>query len=360
MLNLLRSDSESSIGSLRLSPPSPPRYLRDLSSGSESSTSTISISMVHFTSAPAKRKPKPESACGFYTIEQVIPFLVARIVKDSNGVAEMITKLTKEKNLTFLTFKKKCIGEWKQSLQLAANVYKKKKIAVVPINIVCKSDAHLNMVIFNPNMDTVERYEPHGLESPSDCTGANTVLDVELETELKKLLPSATYVRRADTHEYGFQSLEEKAPENSEEGGFCATWSALFAQERIRRPNVSATYAIRQMQSTFGSDPINLRNIARRQAKALKTNIGFNFDTYMNEIFYTSNLKNKQLKPNPGRKGTHAINRLNGKVYTSYIKSLFGDTQAPKAKPKAPKKGKDEVSSDDDQPKAKPKAKAKP
>ena len=325
MSAISRSDSDSSRGRRPLSPP---RVLRLLASESSDDDSTVPIPNVYFTPAPAKRKPKPLTACGFYTIEQVIPFLVAHIVKDSNKVAEMLTLQTREKNLTYLNFDGKCIDEWKQSLQLAANVYAKNKMAAVPINIICKENGHLNMLIFNPKKQTVERYEPHGLTSPVECTGANTVLDAELKAELTKLLPSATYIPRADTHVNGFQTLEEKAAEHKDEWGFCATWSTIFARERLRRPNVTAVYAIKQMRSKFGSDPTNLRNIARKQARVLKENIGFNFDTYMNGIFYTAKGKPKE----PGSKGFALLDNLDGKTYTKHIDKLFKEKKAPASK----------------------------
>lgn len=274
-------------------------------------------------------KPKSEEPCAFYTIEQVIPFLVALIVKNSKGVAEMITLKTGEKELTYLSFDGKLIDGWIRTLQLAATVYRKNKIAVVPLNIICKDSGHLNMLIFNPKKKTVERYEPHGLESPDDCNGANTVLDNELKANLIELLPDATYIPRADTDLNGFQTREEKASEHPKESGFCATWSTMFAQERIRRPTVSGAYAIKQMRSKFGSDSTDLRNIVRKQAKTLKTNIGFDFDKYMNTIFYTPSGK---LKAKPGKAGGKALAALDGKLYTSYIKSLF---PKPKAKSKA-------------------------
>jgi len=327
MSAISRSDSDSSRGRRPLSPP---RLLRLLASESSDDDSTVPIPNVYFTPAPAKSKPKPLTACGFYTIEQVIPFLVAHIVKDSNKVAEMLTLQTREKNLTYLNFDGKCIDEWKQSLQLAANVYAKNKMAAVPINIICKENGHLNMLIFNPKKQTVERYEPHGLTSPVECTGANTVLDAELKAELTKLLPSATYIPRADTHVNGFQTLEEKAAEHKDEWGFCATWSTIFARERLRRPDVTAVYAIKQMRSKFGSDPTNLRNIARKQARVLKENIGFNFDTYMNGIFYTAKGKPKE----PGSKGFALLDNLDGKTYTKHIDKLFKEKKAPASKRK--------------------------
>ena len=326
-----RNLSESSMGSLRLSLSlSPPRNLRNLSSLSSGSESTISVPMrINMTESDVfKTKPKPKTAnpCCFYTIDHVIPFLVAHIVKDSNNVAEMLTLETGDKNLTFISFDNKCTGEWKQTLKLATAIYERNKMAVVPINIICGSNAHLNILIFNPEKRTVERYEPHGLESPSDCAGANTTLDDELKSKLSHLLPGAQYIPRADTNINGFQTWEEKATEHKDEWGFCATWSTLYAQERLRRPKVSAQYAIRQMRSKFGTDPTKLRNIVRRESSVLKKNIGFNFDRYMNDIFYTPKGK---LKSRPGKTGNDALKRLDSTVYTKFITSLF---PAPKSK----------------------------
>jgi hypothetical protein len=120
---------------------------------------------------------------------------------------------------------------------------------IIPLGIEINIDnsllGHANYIIIDYELLTIERFEPHGSESPYGLNYNASLLDNTLETKFNsfnlglKYLPPYTYLPKI-----GFQMMEIKEKKNDYIGdpnGFCALWCIWWIDIKLANPNISST-----------------------------------------------------------------------------------------------------------------------
>ena len=120
---------------------------------------------------------------------------------------------------------------------------------IIPLGIEINIDnslfGHANYIIIDYELLTIERFEPHGSESPYGLNYNASLLDNTLETKFNsfnlglKYFPPYTYLPKI-----GFQMMEIKEKKNDYIGdpnGFCALWCIWWIDIKLANPNISST-----------------------------------------------------------------------------------------------------------------------
>ena len=114
----------------------------------------------------------------------------------------------------------------------------------IEININGSLLGHANYIIIDFELLTIERFEPHGSESPYGLNYNSSLLDNTLETKFNsfnlglKYFPPYTYLPKI-----GFQMMEIKEKKNDYIGdpnGFCALWCIWWIDIKLSNPNIQS------------------------------------------------------------------------------------------------------------------------
>jgi len=114
----------------------------------------------------------------------------------------------------------------------------------IEINIEDNLLGHANYLIIDYQLLTIERFEPHGSESPYGLNYNSSLLDNTLETKFNsfnlgfKYLAPYTYLPKI-----GFQIIEIKEKKNDYIGdpnGFCALWCIWWIDIKLANPNIDS------------------------------------------------------------------------------------------------------------------------
>jgi hypothetical protein len=112
------------------------------------------------------------------------------------------------------------------------------------------NNTHANFLIYDTKLKTIERFEPHGSES---LVAFNQYkLDYTLEELFKK--HSIKYISPTYYCPYfGLQKLEEVEPDKNitDPAGWCAAWSLLYADLRIKNPDIPQKKLLEDMISSI-------------------------------------------------------------------------------------------------------------
>jgi len=119
---------------------------------------------------------------------------------------------------------------------------------IIPIGIEINIDdglsGHANYIIIDYQLLTIERFEPHGSESPYGLNYNSSLLDNTLENKFNsfnlgfKYLAPYTYLPKI-----GFQMMEIKEKKNDYIGdpnGFCALWCIWWIDIKLGNPNINS------------------------------------------------------------------------------------------------------------------------
>jgi len=119
---------------------------------------------------------------------------------------------------------------------------------IIPLGIEIGIDnnlfGHANYIIIDFELLIIERFEPHGSESPYGLNYNSTLLDNILETKFNsfnldlKYYPPYTYLPKI-----GFQMMEIKEKKNDYIGdpnGFCALWCIWWIDIKLGNPNINS------------------------------------------------------------------------------------------------------------------------
>lgn len=112
--------------------------------------------------------------------------------------------------------------------------------------------AHSNMLIVRTASKTVEHFEPHGAYFMNQVANG-AVITRTLKNVLTALLPPSYKLVESHTvcPTRGLQTMEEKSTmlrnEQIDGGGYCAAWSAFFAEMCLRNPQLSSQQVFRQL-----------------------------------------------------------------------------------------------------------------
>lgn len=120
-----------------------------------------------------------------------------------------------------------------------------KPIIVIDVNIHERGAkySHSNILIIDKNKKTFERFEPHGKY-------ADPAVDGWLKYTFGKILPGYTYIPPIEVCPYpGPQVVTEAGirEEESDQAGFCYTWSMMYLHARLMNPYMASKMVVRQL-----------------------------------------------------------------------------------------------------------------
>ena len=124
----------------------------------------------------------------------------------------------------------------------------KKKFIPVVLNIVHPSHYHANILLIDTEFKRVELFEPHGYKSKdSTVEGISSAYYNKVKAVkhfFKKILPDFQFVNTVDIiNRPSFQANFDA------HGGYCVTWSILYAHYRILNPNIPLDKLIEYMEA---------------------------------------------------------------------------------------------------------------
>jgi ankyrin repeat protein len=138
---------------------------------------------------------------------------------------------------------------------------------LVPIGIEINNDGtlieHANFLIFDINNNQVERFEPHGSDSPFELNAK--LFDETLQNKLKFL--NFEYISPYDyLPKIGFQSKEMHELDTNYIGdpnGFCALWCVWWCDMRISNPNYSRNKLFKLLTNEITNENYLYKKIIR-------------------------------------------------------------------------------------------------
>ena len=109
-----------------------------------------------------------------------------------------------------------------------------------------KYSGHTNILIYDKDTNTVERFEPHGYKDSEKKLKPN-LLNKALEKYFKEKWPGVKFVTPQELcHKcVGFQVLQ--ASEQTSKLGFCVAWSLLYVNYRLQNPDQTPENLIRSI-----------------------------------------------------------------------------------------------------------------
>lgn len=176
---------------------------------------------------------------------------------------------------------------------------------IIPIGIEMKVDSHSNYLIFDKNINEVERFEPHGGTTPIGFNYGSQQMDTFLEQYFAAIDPSIKYIKPSDyIPKIGFQmmdSQEEKTQRIGDPKGFCALWCVWYVDQRLSYPHYSREKLIQALFSNIHERSISYRNLIRnysrniiRERDNILASVGLNINDWNNEK-YTHNTADKLM-----------------------------------------------------------------
>lgn len=178
---------------------------------------------------------------------------------------------------------------------------KKSKYIIIPIGIETLTGSHSNILFWDIQNNTIERFEPNGANYPLNLNYNPTLLDCLLKNKFQQFNKDITYYAPFDfLPTIGFQILE-----NNEDikyniidpDGFCAVWCIWWIEQRINNIKISnkelALTLIQtiQLQNHKFKDIIRKysNNISNYRDTVLKKN-NLNINDFLNESYSDKNI----------------------------------------------------------------------
>ena len=102
-------------------------------------------------------------------------------------------------------------------------------------------EAHANLMMYDKNTRTIERFDPHGLSSIEWVSDERVDYEVQKKLSYIQDMVIVEYLRPQEICPLGPQSLENFVRDkiSSDPGGFCAAWSLWYADLRLSNPDIS-------------------------------------------------------------------------------------------------------------------------
>jgi hypothetical protein len=150
-----------------------------------------------------------------------------------------------------------------------------KRFIVIPIGIELTNGSHANYMIYDRDINEIERFEPHGSTTPPGLNYNPELLDDILEKRFKMIDDKIEYIRpKMYLPKIGFQLIDVTESSNKKIGdpsGFCALWSLWYADMRLTYPNIPRKKLVKKLMSTMISDNIPFRNMIRNYSTTVTT-----------------------------------------------------------------------------------------
>lgn len=147
------------------------------------------------------------------------------------------------------------------------------RFILMPLGIELREGSHANYLIYDKKTNEIERFEPHGANTPPKFNYSPKVLDDILEEKFKEMEPKIKYIRPQDyLPKIGFQIMdvyEYKKKRIGDPGGFCALWSIWYADMRVTYENLERKKLVEIMINTLKEKNISFKNMIRNYGMSI-------------------------------------------------------------------------------------------
>lgn len=163
------------------------------------------------------------------------------------------------------------------SLDFIINKFKNdrnKKFLIIPIGIELENGSHSNILIYDKNSNSIERFESNGSSFPYKFNYNPLELDKILESKFLSIFSDCKYYYPKDfLPKIGFQLLESydhfKTKKIGDPGGFCAVWCIWYSYMRIKYDMLDNKKLVLKLIQKIKETNISYKNIVRNFAKLI-------------------------------------------------------------------------------------------
>jgi ankyrin repeat protein len=153
------------------------------------------------------------------------------------------------------------------------NKIKNSKYIIIPIGIEMSNGSHANILFWDINNKTIERFEPNGANYPIDFNYNPSLLDILLQNKFKTFDINIIYINPKQFLPYiGFQKLENleiKCIKLGDPNGFCGIWCTWWVYQRMLNINVNLYNLADELIKIIKYDNINFKTLIRNFAKKI-------------------------------------------------------------------------------------------
>jgi ankyrin repeat protein len=154
-----------------------------------------------------------------------------------------------------------------------------KRYFIIPIGIELSNGAHANIILYDKQSNTIERFEPYGKDWPSGFNYNPKSLDHNLKNLFNNLLNTNNknpiifkyYDPASYEQKIGLQTLDineyNRGKSIGDPGGFCAAWSLWYVEMRIFNKNININELIPKLIDHIRSKRIYFRTVIRSYTK---------------------------------------------------------------------------------------------
>ncbi|ARF09233.1 ankyrin repeat protein [Catovirus CTV1] len=146
-----------------------------------------------------------------------------------------------------------------------------KRYIIIPLGIEMKEGSHANYIIYDKNLNEVERFEPHGSSPPIGFNYNPKLLDQILENRFKDINPDIRYISPEKyLPKIGFQILdiiEKNNKKIGDPGGFCALWVIWYTDMKLTYKSLNREKLVKNMLSQMKSSGVSFKNLIRNYSK---------------------------------------------------------------------------------------------
>ena len=148
----------------------------------------------------------------------------------------------------------------------------KKRFFIIPLGIHQDNGAHANILLYDSELNELERFEPVGGGYPLDFNYNPELLDFYLETYFKEHFSNFKYFKPI-SYEFliGFQTMEvvDINKKIGDPNGFCGAWSLWWVYMRIKNSTISRKKLFIQLVKNIRKNNLSFKNIIRSFSKII-------------------------------------------------------------------------------------------
>ena len=153
----------------------------------------------------------------------------------------------------------------------------KKRFFIIPIGIHQENNrnengAHANILLYDSELNEIERFEPAGGEYPLEFNYNPDLLDFYLEDYFRSKFKDIKYFKpRSYEMTIGFQAMEiyDINKKIGDPTGFCGAWSLWWVYMRIKHSTINRSKLFIQLVKTIRKNNLSFKNVIRSFSKQI-------------------------------------------------------------------------------------------
>lgn len=143
---------------------------------------------------------------------------------------------------------------------------------IIPLGIELPKGSHANYIIIDKQTKEIERFEPHGYDSPYQYDYDDVQLDSLLKNQFNEIIPGYSYFKPKDyLPKIGFQQIESNEPliNISDPKGFCALWVIWYVDMRMTYHTIPRDRLVIKLIEYVRRQNLYFKNLIRNYSKQI-------------------------------------------------------------------------------------------